>query len=104
MTSRETLPNRRLNTTFSFEIDGLKYSATISKFADGRIGELFLTSDKAGSQSDANAKDAAILASLGFQYGVPLDVMRGALLREEDGRASTPVGMAIDLIAEGSVS
>lgn len=99
MTTRERLSNRRASLTFTFEIGGLKYDATISKFPDGRIAELFLTSGKSGSQADANAKDAAILASLGFQFGVPLAVVRKALLRDADGRASTPVGMALDLVA-----
>ena len=33
------------------------------------------------------------------QYGVPLDALRGALLREEGGGASGPLGAALDLIA-----
>jgi hypothetical protein len=32
---------------------------------------------------------------------VPLDVIREALLRDPRGKASSPLGVALDLIAEG---
>jgi hypothetical protein len=53
---------------------------------------------KAGSDSDANARDAAIIASISLQYGVPLEVIRHALLRDPRGNASTPLGVALDAI------
>jgi hypothetical protein len=62
--TRERLPNRRASTSFDIEVGGLKYTATVSRFADGRIGELFITNGKAGSDSDANARDAAIITSI----------------------------------------
>jgi hypothetical protein len=49
VTDRERLPNRRGSATFDFEIDGLKYSATVSRFSDGRIGELFISNHKSNS-------------------------------------------------------
>jgi hypothetical protein len=99
---RERLANRRASETFGFELDGLHYRATISRFADGRIGEIFLSNHKSGSQSDANARDAAVAASKCFQYGCPLNELRGALLRDSHGRPSTPLGCALDLVAEHS--
>jgi hypothetical protein len=50
------------------------------------------------SQSDSNARDAAVAASLALQFSCPLEALRRAVLREEDGSASTPLGAAIDLI------
>ena len=41
MTSRQRLPNRRASLTFGFEVGGLRYTATVSRFADGRLGEVF---------------------------------------------------------------
>jgi hypothetical protein len=72
---------------------------------DGRLGEIFLGNHRADSHADACAKDSAILASVALQYGVPLDVLRRALLRDAQGRASTPIGAALDLIStwEGEV-
>lgn len=99
MTStRERLPNRRSSTTFQFELHGLHYTASFSCFADGRVAEIFLQNHKPSSQSDSNARDAAVAASLALQFGCPLESLRRAVLREEDGSASTPLGAAIDLI------
>jgi hypothetical protein len=42
---------------------------------------------------------AGLAESITLQYGCPLDVLRRALLRDSQGRASTPVGAALDIIA-----
>ena len=99
MSEREKLPNRRLNETFGFELDGLRYTASVGRYADGRAAEVFLSNHKAGSQAGAIARDAAIILSFALQYGVPLDEVRKALLRDGQGRASTPIGAALDLLA-----
>jgi hypothetical protein len=52
-----------------------------------------------GSQSDANARDAAVAASLALQFGCPLETLRHALLRDSHGWPSTPLGAAVDNIA-----
>jgi ribonucleoside-diphosphate reductase alpha chain len=96
---RERLPNRRLGETFELELHGLRYTVTISRFADGRLGEIFLQNHKPGSQSDTNARDAAVAASLALQFGCPLEVLRRALLRDAQGRPSTPLGAALDRLA-----
>jgi hypothetical protein len=36
---------------------------------------------------------------IGIRYGVPLDVIRRALLRDPRGLASSPLGVALDLMA-----
>jgi hypothetical protein len=99
MTARDRLPNRRRAETFDIEVGGLRYTCTIGRHADGRIGEVFLQNHKPGSQSDSNARDAAVVASIALQHGVPLNVIRKALLRDSQGRASTPLGAALDRIA-----
>jgi len=81
-----------------------RYTCTASWFDDGRLGELFLGNHRADSHADACAKDAAILASLALQFGVPMEILRKALLRDSNGRASTPIGTALDLIAAESAS
>src|SRR5947208_12219762 len=43
---RERLPNRRIGETFELEVAGLRYTATIGRFPDGRIGEIFLNNHK----------------------------------------------------------
>ena len=99
MTLRERLRNRRRSETFALELHGLRYLASFSRFNDGRVAEVFLQSLKPASQSDSNARDSAIAASLALQYGCPLDVLRRALLRDAQGRASTPLGVALDIVA-----
>jgi len=100
--SRQRLPDRRLAESFDIEVAGLFYKCKVSRFADGQIGEVFLQSHKPGNQSDANARDAAVAASLALQFGCPLKTLRRALLRDPMGRPSTPLGAAIDAIGGGN--
>jgi hypothetical protein len=99
MNARIRLPNRRMASTFELECGGLRYTCTVGRFADGSIGELFLNNHKSNSASDANARDSAIVASLAIQHGVPLEIIRRALLRDAHGHPSTALGTALDAIA-----
>jgi hypothetical protein len=99
MSVREKLPNRRRSENFTFELDGLRFTATISRFADGRIAELFLNNHKFGNQSDTNARDAAIVLSFALQHGADINDIRKALCRDSKGRALSPVGAALDILA-----
>ena len=98
---RDRLPNRRNSVTFGFECNGLSYTATIARFSDGRLAEIFIGNAKAGSHSDAAAKDSAVVASIALQHNVPLEMIRHALLRDAHGVASSPLGVAFDLIIGG---
>jgi hypothetical protein len=99
-TARERLPNRRSCESFNFEHGGMKYIAGVARFRDGRLGEIFISNHKSGSDTDAAAKDSAVVASIAFQYGVAVEVIRKALLRDSRGNASSPLGAALDIIAE----
>jgi hypothetical protein len=96
---RQRLPNRRASESFTFELNGLRFTATVSRFPDGRIGELFLNNHKFGNQSDTNARDAAILLSFALQHGADLETIRRALCRDSQGRALGPIAQALDIIA-----
>ena len=98
MNHRVRLANRRASTTFAFSCNDLKYFATISRYEDGRLAEVFISNAKAGSHSDAAAKDAAVVCSIALQYGVPIGVIRKALLRDSRGVASSPLGCALDML------
>jgi hypothetical protein len=100
--TRQRLPDRRPNESFTFEVDGLRFTATISRFADGRIGELFLNNHKAGTQSDTNARDAAIILSLALQNGADIETIRRALCRDGNGRALGPISAALDLLSNNA--
>ena len=97
--TRQRLPNRRASLTFPIEASGLAYTVTLSRFPGGEIGEVFLSNHKQGSAADTAARDSAVVASLALQHGVPLDVLRKALLRDSRGVASGPLGVALDMIA-----
>jgi hypothetical protein len=98
MHPRRRLPNRRVSESFDFEVAGLHYVATVSRFETGEVAEIFLTNSKPSSQSDTNARDSAVAASLALQQGCPLETLRKALLRDPQGKASSPLGAALDLI------
>jgi ribonucleoside-diphosphate reductase alpha chain len=97
---RERLRNRRRSENFTFDLDGLKFTATISRYADGRVAELFLNNHKGGNQADTNARDSAIVLSFALQHGGDIDEIRKALCRDSKGRALSPLGAALDIIAE----
>ncbi len=64
MRMRHRLPNRRSSTTFDFEFSSMKFTATVSYFEDGTLGEIFLMNHRNGSHADAVAKDSAIVCSI----------------------------------------
>jgi hypothetical protein len=93
---RQRLPDRRASETFAVECGGLNYTATVSRYADGRLGEIFIDMIKAGSAADMAARDSAIVCSLAFQYGADVETVRRALCRDARGEASGPLGAALD--------
>jgi hypothetical protein len=96
--SRRRLDNRRASETSVVEASGLKYTYTFSLFPDGRLGELFLNNHKSNSAADVNARDAAITFSIAVQHGADPEVIRRALCRDANGKASGPLGAALDAI------
>jgi hypothetical protein len=103
MNARVRLPNRRASTSFEIEVNGRRYRCTASFFADGKLGEIFLSNNKSGSDSDCAARDSAVVASIALQFGAPLDVIRKGLMRDSQGRPNGPLGIALDLIATGTI-
>jgi hypothetical protein len=100
MAFRKRLPNRRRSETFELEVAGLKYTCTVSHFADGKLGELFLNNHKSNSHADTTARDSAIVFFIAVQHGADPEVIRRALCRDSQGGASGPIGAALDLIVE----
>jgi hypothetical protein len=96
---RHQLPNRRPNESFSFFWRGMSFTATIGRFPNGRLAEIFLTNGKVNTDSDTAARDSAVTASIALQFGCDLETLRGALLRDSSGNASGPLGCALDLVA-----
>ena len=95
---RQRLPNRRDSQTFNFGWLGMSFTASISRYSDGRLAEIFLTSPKVGTHADIAARDSAVVASLALQHGVSVETLRRALLRNGQGVASGPLGVALDIV------
>ena len=98
-TARERLPDRRASELFNFEVMGLRFTASISRYPDGRVSELFCDNHKAGSAIGTLVRDSAILLSFALQHGADIEAIRRALCRDSAGRALGPIGEALDLIA-----
>ena len=99
--TRRRLSNRRPAETFDFEHAGQHFRATVGIYADGSLGEVFVSAAKLGSGADAIVRDGAILASFALQYGAPLADLRKAMTRDSAGRASSPIGALLDLVGGG---
>jgi ribonucleoside-diphosphate reductase alpha chain len=98
MSERRQLENRRAAETFNLEIAGLRYTCTVGRFPDGSIAELFLSNHRSNSAADTAARDAAITFSIAVQHGADPEAIRRALCRDAHGRASGPLGAALDLL------
>ena len=101
--TRRPLANRRHAETFGLTVAGLRYTCTVGWFPDGSIAELFLNNHKSNSAADTNARDSAIVFSIAVQCGADPEVIRRALSRDLQGRASGLLGTALDLIAVAEV-
>jgi hypothetical protein len=60
---------------------------------------LFLNNHKNNSAADVSARDAAVALSFALQHGADLEAIRHALGRDSHGRASGPLGAALNNIA-----
>ena len=98
--ARARLPNRRPAETFEIEVAGLRYLATISRFPDGRLAEIFLSNHKTNSGADVHARDSAIVTSIALQHGADPEVICRALCRDSQGNASGPLGAALDFVVK----
>jgi hypothetical protein len=103
MTERRHLPDRRATESFDLQIGGLRYVVSAGRFADGKLAEIFISNAKAGSDCDTAARDSAVVASIALQYGVPIEVLRHALMRDAQGRPSGPLGAALDHLVAGTI-
>jgi hypothetical protein len=97
---RETLPNRRPSEFFIFEHESVAYHATISRFPNGDIAELFLDAGKIGSAVNVMAHDAAVVFSIARQCGTPLELIRAGLSKLADGSCAGAIGRALELADE----
>lgn len=92
--ARERLPNRRGTEVIDFTDEGRNYTASISRYSSGTIGEIFLDTDKPNSSVSIYANTSAILASLLLQHGVSAETIQHSI--------SGPLATLLGLIAANS--
>jgi ribonucleoside-diphosphate reductase alpha chain len=78
---RQALPQRRAAETFELRHGQQTVTVTTGYYADGTLGEVFVSAPKAGSSMEAIARDAAVLLSIAIQH---------------DGSASSIIGKVVD--------
>jgi hypothetical protein len=93
MAERARLPNRRKAELLDFEHGGRRWTATVGRFPDGRIAEVFIDGSKEAAIVDL-AQESAIVATLALQSGCALETLRHALA----GRGAGPLGAALALV------
>jgi hypothetical protein len=94
------LPDRRASEVFSFQSMGLHFTASASRYDDGRIAELFIDNHKAGSAVGTLVRDAAIILSFAVQYGADAEAIGRALSRDSRGQPLGPLAVALDLLEQ----
>jgi hypothetical protein len=104
VSKRERLSNRRASLIFDVEAMGLRFTASVSCFPDGRLAELFMDNHKAGSAVGTIVCDSAIVLNFALQHGADIEAIRCALCRDGQGRPLGPLGRALDLILDGDGS
>jgi ribonucleoside-diphosphate reductase alpha chain len=65
----------------------------------GEVREIFISGPKAGSGMEAMANDAAIVASLALQHGVPLSALCASVGMMETGQSTSLLGHALRAVA-----
>jgi hypothetical protein len=102
--TRRILPLRRPVRTFDLchrtETAEQTYQVSVGYFDDLTPAEVFVNGAKVGSGIEAIARDAAVLLSIAMQFGVPLDVMRGAVTRDASGSPASVIGAVVDKLVE----
>ncbi len=73
LNSRFKMPDRRKGYIQKAQIGDHKVYLHTGEYNDGKIGEIFIDTNKEGELVKAMMNNFAIAISLGLQYGVPLD-------------------------------
>lgn len=97
--TRTCLPNRRAVEIIETQFRRARYSILIGRLSDGSVGEVFVEPRKVASDSAEDSRDIGIVVSIALQCGTPLETMRAAVSRVEQGRPSSLTGHVLDLIA-----
>ena len=103
--TRHRIPNRRASQIVEVEFRGKIHTVNYHMDAAGLIREVFIRHPKLSSDAEDDARDVAVILSLALQYGAPVDVISGALTRDDEGKPVGIGGAVLDaLIADGAAA
>ena len=99
--TRARLPHRRESETIDLFFAGRGFAVTIGFYPDGRLGEVFSSGVKVGSDLDAILADACVAISLLLQHGVTPAALARSMGRAGDGiTPASVIGALSDCLAE----
>jgi len=98
--TRTRLSDRRPTETIDVRHNGQRYHVSVGRFPDGSVSEIFITGPKSGSDLAAVIHDTAVALSIAAQYGVPLEEIRRASMRNADGSPGSPIGAVLEKLME----
>lgn len=97
--TRDALPPRRESDVYRFDHGKTRFFGSVSRYPDGRPAEVFLDAGKIGSEVQHVARDGAVVLSLALQHGAPIETIRDAMTRLDDGSPAGPLGRFVDMVA-----
>lgn len=89
---RRRLPKERMSITRKVTIGGHKIYFTVGLYKDGNPGEIFVAMNQQGSFAAGMADSFAKMASIGLQYGVPIET----IIRQLKHTRFSPMGFTGD--------
>lgn len=89
---RKRLPKERMSITRKVTIGGHKIYFTVGLYKDGSPGEIFVAMNQQGSFAAGMADSFAKMASIGLQYGVPIET----IIRQLKHTRFSPMGFTGD--------
>lgn len=103
MTDRQVLPRRRAAESFDFDHQTpnggfVALKVSLGFYDDGRIGEVFVSGTKVGTDLDIAYREAAILLSFALQHGADIRTIRSAMIRSATGNPEGVIGSLLDAI------
>ena len=102
--SRFKMPDRRKGYIQKAQIGDHKVYLHTGEYDDGKIGEIFIDTNKEGELVKAMMNNFAIAISLGLQYGVPLDEYVDAFLDTKFEPSGNVIGNDRILSASSSLN
>ena len=99
--ARDRLPARRQSETVDLWHGGQRYHVTVGQYPDGRVGEVFLSGAKSGSDVDGLCADVGVLVSRLLQHGDTSASMASGMGRLGDRKTPASfAGAVVDLLVK----